>query len=369
MDMDQQQNARDNRAYRPQAGRKAANQPFPPPAPNRNPAGATSPTANPAAQRPNAATPGMTPQNTRSAGANPAPNRPANTGRVAAPQPNAGPVPQQPRQAAPGATGRYAGPLPPQAQRPPQHNLLELETEKKFNAWILVSVVLIVAMIIGGFFAYRIISGQKESYSKLETEASNLRMAQDKLNSEYQTAESERVSLSSEVERLEQQVKDLEQKNANPSSLMVDTIEMKVPDDWLLVPGEGKGNYYLYGSKKPGDVSQGYIYTATYPLPEAVDLTDANQVAANFDELVNNLTQDGSLTIYDYYESQVQNLPARVYSGNILNGEEEIPIKVMLVLEEDTVVTISATSSSAQDSQILLDSIVQHQKGEVVSLY
>jgi uncharacterized membrane-anchored protein YhcB (DUF1043 family) len=364
MDMDQQKNARDNRAYRPQPGKKPANQPFPPPAPNRNPAGATSAVPNPAAaQRPNAGAPSVAPHGARPAGANPAPNRPANTGRVVPPQPT--PLPQQPRQ----ATGRYAGPVPPQAQRPLQHTLLEVEPEKQFNAWILVSVILIVAMIIGGFFAYRVISGQKQSYSKLETEASNLRMAQDKLNTEYQTAESERVSLSSEVERLQQQVKDLEQKNANPSSLMVDTIEMKVPDDWLLVPGEGKGNYYLYGSKKPGDVSQGYIYTATYPLPDAVDLTDPTQVAANFDELVNNLTQDGSLTIYDYYESQVQNLPARVYSGNILNGEEEIPIKVMLVLEQDTVVTISATSSSAQDSQILLDSIVQHEKGEVISLY
>ncbi|MDO5016629.1 MAG: hypothetical protein Q4E09_06450 [Eubacteriales bacterium] len=364
MDMDQQKNARDNRAYRPQPGNKPVNQPFPPPVPNRNPAGATSAVPNPtAAQRPNA-----TPHGGRPAGANPAPNRSANTGRVA-PQPNAGPAPQQPRQAVPGVTGRYAGPVPPQAQRPLPHTLLEIEPEKKFNAWILVSVILIVVIIIGGFFAYRVISGQKQSYSKLETEASNLRMAQDKLNTEYQAAESERAFLSSEVDRLEQQVKDLEQKNATPSKLMVDTIEMKVPDDWLLVPGEGKGNYYLYGSKKPGDVSQGYIYTATYPLPEAVDLTDPTQVAANFDELVNNLTQDGSLTIYDYYESQVQNLPARIYSGNILNGEEEIPIKVMLVLEDDTVVTISATSSSAQDSQILLDSIVQHEKGDIISLY
>lgn len=256
----------------------------------------------------------------------------------------------------------------PQGPRPQVAYPLAPES-KGVNPWMIVSIVLIVLALVGAFFAYRLITRQTDNYKKLETEASNLRLAQEKLNEEYQSAESERLALTDEVAKLEKQIEDLEQKQtANPSSLKVNNVEVKVPEEWLLVPGEGKGNYYLYGSKKPGDVSQGYIYTATYPLGESIDLTNAEVVTQNFESLLAGLTQDGTLELYDYYESQVQNLPARIYSGNMVSGDQKIPLKLMLVLEPDTVVTISATDQTAQDSEILLDSIIPHTKGEVQSL-
>ena len=355
-----------------------AHQPFPPPVQKRPPV-APGPQGKPGPGRPHTTVdvpapqasgqPGLDSQARGPQGPNPMrppvnPNQPGPRG----PRPQAGP----PRPAGqPGPERPVQGPRVPRPVGPTNIDLVE--KEKAFNPWILVSLILIVALGVGTFFAYRLISGQQKEYTRLETEASNLRMAQDKMTEDYQTMESERQSLASEVASLEEKIEELEEKQKNPGSLMVDKLEVKVPEDWLLVPGDHRGTYFMFGSKLPGDVSQGYIYTRTIKMDELgvlapLDLTDPLVVDQAFNQLLYALTQNGDFEFFDYYETEVNGLQARVLSGNNLEEGNSLVVKILVAITENDFILISATDENAQNSQILMDSIVPHEKGELIIL-